>query len=212
MPSSNQSVEDVAAVELAHRQQIECGDEESHPAGKSHRRECQLRGMDAGPQPVRQQHEAKRNARNDCIGRSAASSQPRVQHPPGERRNRQYEAGNRARYGNIQKHTPGENRRTDADEGPHGSNERWRGDEVRVAHAQAIMAAGEIVAQFVRQQDGEERTGEGQPRSEPTRVLKNAAERSKREVRAEGWAPGRVVCGDSRPSNHGAEGSHSKKK
>ena len=54
---------------------------------------------------------------------------------------------------------------------PKRADQRWEGNEVRISGMDVMVAAGEVVAEFMNEQDGEQSEREGQ-----------AAERARMDV------------------------------
>ncbi len=81
------------------------------------------------------------------------------------------EAHERARSANIKKGAVGANGRADQDESAERANERRKREEVRIAGANVMMAAGEEVAEFVGKKNGEQREGEGEASKESGGML-----------------------------------------
>ena len=86
------------------------------------------------------------------------------------------EAGQRSGDPDIEQHALGIDGGADADEGAEGADERRRGQEIRQAGVHAVVHAGEVVAEFVRQQDGQQRERERQAPAAATRVASTAAQ------------------------------------
>ena len=81
------------------------------------------------------------------------------------------EAHKRARSANIKEGAVGTNGGADQNESAERANERWKGKEVRIAGANVMVAAGEEVAEFVGEKNGEQREGEGEAGEESGRML-----------------------------------------
>ncbi len=79
-----------------------------------------------------------------------------------ERGDRDDKADERAGGADVEERAGGANGRTDEDERAQGADECGEGDEERIAGANVVVAAGEEVAEFVGEKNGEEREGEGE--------------------------------------------------
>jgi len=95
----------------------------------------------------------------------------RKRQPGTQRRNQKYKSRQRPRHSNIEKDALAVNRRTDADESPQRPRKRrWRGQEKRQCGVHSIVHTRQIVSQFVRHQDGQQRQRKRQPREEQLRT------------------------------------------
>jgi hypothetical protein len=72
--------------------------------------------------------------------------------------------------------------RANEDESAEGAIDIWKGNEEGIARPNVMMAAGEKVAQFVGEKDGEKSEREGQSRSETRGVLVEERESAKKFV------------------------------
>ena len=74
------------------------------------------------------------------------------------------EPDERARRADVEQRALRSNRRANQDESAKRADQRWKWNEVRIAGMNVMMAAGEIVTEFVREQNRKQREREGQVR------------------------------------------------
>ena len=88
-----------------------------------------------------------------------------VENAVDQRGNRENKAYKRARSAHVEESPGGADRRANQNEGPKGTDERGERNKVWVTGADMMMAAGEEMAEFMSQQDGEQGDGEGEART-----------------------------------------------
>lgn len=158
----------MAAVQLCCGKEIERGGEQPNPGSTADGVKQESAGRNARPveqggEKTEQQWGSENDVRALCIGE--ARNDLRVQDTVGESRNCENEAHERARAANIKESTRRANRGTNQDEGAESANQRRKGNEERVAGANAVMAAGEEVAEFMCEENREQSESEREPRS-----------------------------------------------
>src|ERR1700722_16554354 len=144
-----QAVDYVAAIELPGRQQVQRGGKEADPGGPADRRQQQRGGIRAGMKQFDENAHQRRIAKNDSgIGLSAwnnLGSRDGV----GHQRNRDHESGDGPGDANIEKRAAGGDGRANAQESAEGSEQGRRRNEIRIADIDAVILAGEIVAELM---------------------------------------------------------------
>jgi competence protein ComEC len=165
-------VEEMTAVELSDREQVQTGGQLPQPAGQEHRPHPQvLGGGGASPAPPRQRAHQQRVSELDGgllrLHLPGLSGEDAV----GQGGNEQREAGQRPGDGDVEQRPPGRNRRADADEGSERAEQERRGQKVGPGGFDAVRAAGEEMPQLVRAEDRQngERVSRPVPEA-PTRL------------------------------------------
>jgi primosomal protein N' (replication factor Y) len=165
---AEQRVDDVAAVELAHRHQVEGGDEEAEPAGGGERphQEClALRRRSAQPlvAPLQQERLSERNE----VGRARRRRRYHagIERAEDQHRDAHHEPCERSRDADVEERLPVGDRPADADEGAERADEAQDGhrDEVGQRRVDAVAEAGDVVAHLVRDQDRHQPEHEHRP-------------------------------------------------
>lgn len=183
---TGEGVENVAAVELTNGKEIERGGEQADPGGAGYRMEIDVRGGDAGENGLDGEPEERRVAEcevalvgdtRDDLAESEADTEG------GQQKD---ESGEGAGDADIKKIAAGENGCADADEGAEGSDEGGGGEEVGQGGIDAVVEAGEVMAELVGEEDGEEGEGEGETRGEEEGLLPEGEEEVKILVELKG--------------------------
>src|SRR5258708_8779176 len=89
-----------------------------------------------------------------------------MENAEGERGNRQNEPHEGTGSAHVKECTSGTNRRTNQNECAERADERRKGNKKRVAGADVMMAAGAKMAEFMREQNGEQGEGKRKARRE----------------------------------------------
>ena len=180
MQVAGDGVEDVAAVELSHRQQVERGREHADPRRQregvevEHRARRQPAVEDEGEQVDREvgaravEHHGRRTGRLGDHGRS------RPRHAEHEEWHQRDEAGDRTGDADVEQLLLGVIRARMRMNAPKVPRPERSGQEVRRGRRHPVTAAGEEVAELVAAQDDQQREREGeaevqQSRSRPHR-------------------------------------------
>ena len=157
-------IEDVAAIELAGGDEVERGDEEAHPGGdqdrvrddeaeRTRRRDGEVEQSVHGREGERRLHGVDDGSR----GNSWTRLRPRARATRAMRKPAMGPAAPMTRRA-----ARVAMRDVDADDGAEGSGERRGGQQLGEGGADAEVAAGEVVAELVREQDADEGEREGQ--------------------------------------------------
>ena len=169
---AGQCIEDVAAVQLAGGQQVERGGEDADPRGAPDRVQQQGLVRNARPQQGFEDALDQRAAEYDKRFLIAGKDKFRLGDGQGQRRHRDEETDQRAGDGHIEQSATIDDRRANSDESAEGADERGRGNEIWIRGVDAVVAAGEVVAEFVGEQDAHERRGEGNAQEKQARFEK----------------------------------------
>ena len=163
----------MAAVQLAHREQVHGSHEQTDPCGAANGRKEKRAGVHAGVQDGVEKSLQQRHAESDVgvIEIREARHKFRMNDSIEKSRDGEDETDERARSANIKEGAVGANGGADQNESAERANERRKGKEVRIAGANVMMAAGKEVAEFVGKKNGEQREGEGEAREESGRML-----------------------------------------
>ncbi len=136
---------------------------------------CTKTSMPSGMRPKaeigHEPHEERVTEGDDIALGNRAHPRPREAQP--QRGQRHQQPGERARGGDVEEGLPVPRGRAHPDHRAQGAEQeerRRRGDEVRQAHRRAVGPRGEVVAELVRAQDGEEGEGERQPIEQAARL------------------------------------------
>jgi len=177
--------QDVAAVQLRRRQKIECRGEESDPSRAADRVKEKRGRRDSRAKYSGEKSQQQRRSENNfgVIGVREARDNSRVEDAVYQRGRCKEEAYNGAGGADIEQGAGRSNRRTDQDKRSESADERGKRNEKRVARANMVMAAGEEVAELVREKDREQRQGKGKARGEACRILVEKRERPKEFVK-----------------------------
>jgi hypothetical protein len=157
-----EGAQDVAAIKLRDWKQIERGGEEADPRGSTDGGKQQQACIDAGVKERVQKTKDERRAENKIgvSGIGETENNLRMKDPVNERWYGECKAYKRARGADIEESAIGANGRADEDEGAKGADEGWEGNEEGIAGADVMITAGKEVAEFVDEENSEEREGE----------------------------------------------------
>ena len=107
-----------------------------------------------------------------------------------ERGNSYEEAHEWSGGANVKERASVANRGTDEDEGAERADQRGERNEERIAGMNVVVAAGEKMAEFVGEQDGQERQGEGESGGEGERLAIDEREGMNEFVPGDGFVVG----------------------
>src|ERR1700736_3946107 len=153
-------IQDMPAVELPAREQVKRCGEQTYPGRTSYWVEKQVAWRHARPQQGQQDPQRERIAEDDARMRRRQWNHSRVCNGDGQRRNREEKSHHGSRQAYIEERFAIADRGSDADERAEGSDQRWRGNKIGIASRNTVIAAGKVVAQFMRQQNAEQRESE----------------------------------------------------
>jgi hypothetical protein len=150
--------EDVTAVKLAGGEEIERGGEEADPGGTADRVEKEEVRIDAGTEEGVEEPEEERNAEDDGvlvgIGMGDGGDKAGMKNAVEKGRDGKGEADQWAGSANVKESAGGANGRAHEDEGAEGADEGWKGNKKGIAGANVVVAAGEVMTEFVGEKDG----------------------------------------------------------
>ena len=157
-------VENVPAIELSDRQQVEHGDEHPQPPSEGHRAQRhRSRGVRELPEQQRHNRVPERpdpppdrnlHSRRDRLRRRVAMRESNPEH--GERDD---ETGDRSRRADVEQLPAVVQNRAESDEGterPDSDGRRRSRKEMGRRHIHLVLARGQIVTHLVTKEDGEE--------------------------------------------------------
>jgi hypothetical protein len=152
MGARTEGTKNVAAIELARRQEIERSREEPDPGGAADGMEKETAGVDTGMNDGCEEAQDERNAEDDLgvSGIRESGNNLGMEDSINECRNGENEADKRARRADIEEGACGTDRGSDENECAKSADERRSGDEEGVAGANMVMAAGEEMTKFMR--------------------------------------------------------------
>jgi hypothetical protein len=161
---SAERAENVAAVELGDGKKIERGSEKSNPGGAADGMKKKCAGGNAGMQNGDEEAQKEWDAKSEVHVLRVVESGDNfgVQDTVDERGNGKNKADEWAGSADVKEGTGGANRRTNENEGAESADERGKGNEKRITGADVMMAASEEVAEFVREENGEQCESERQ--------------------------------------------------
>src|SRR5579859_328592 len=167
-----QGAKNVAAIELRGGKKIERGGEEPDPGGAADRMQEKIACVRAVAKQRREKLQKERSAEDEFIvgGNGQPGNEFGVQYAVDERGDGDDETDERAGGADVEERAIGANGRTDENKGAQRADKRWERDEERIAGTDVVMAAGEQVAEFVSEKNGEQCEGEGQAGGESQRV------------------------------------------
>lgn len=188
MSAGADGAKNVSAIELARWKEIQGGSEEADPSGAADRVEEENVGRrarvnDPGKEAKKQRH-AEDNVR--MRGVDDAGCDLGVKNAEEERGHCKNEAYQWAGRADIEERAGGANRRTNHDEGAESADERWEGNEKRIARMNVVVAAGEEVAEFVSEKNDEQCDGKGQAGEKASRILVEKSEGAKEVIERDG--------------------------
>ena len=159
MSARTQRTKDVAAIELARGQEIQRSGEEPDPGGAAYGMEKEIDGVYAGMKDGRKEMQEQWNAEDDVGmgGVRESGNNLGVENSVNQCGNGENEADQRARRADIEQGASGTDRRANKDKRAKGADESGSGNKEGVAGADMVMAAGEEMAKFMRQENRHER-------------------------------------------------------
>src|SRR5579864_6918800 len=159
-----QGAKNVAAIELRGGKKIERGGEEPDPGGAADRMQEKIAGVRAVAKQRCEKLKQEWSAEDEFVvgGNGQSGNEFGVQYAVDERGDGDDKADERAGGADVEERAVGTNGRTDENKGAQRADKRWERDEERIAGTDVMMAAGEEVAEFVSEKNGEQREGEGQ--------------------------------------------------
>jgi competence protein ComEC len=189
-------VQEMAAVELPGRKQVQAGRQLSEPGGQEHRPHEEIRrgggGAPAPPdQGAHQQRVAELEGRVLRLHAARAGSEHAVR----QRRDQQRESGQRPRHGDVEQGPPTRDRRADADEGAEGAEQKWRRKKVGPGGIDSVIAAGEEVSQLVRAENRQNGDGITRPVAEALTGQIGRGDGAEKQCRREPAAQKRAGAG-----------------
>ena len=168
LEAAEDGVDRVPAVELPERQQVQRRHEEPEPRGEEDRMldDVHARVRRAGEELLEELDEDRVLEDHGPFRERGGRIDPRVRDAPREKGDGHGEPGDRARHGHVEELALVADLLADADEGAHRPDEGdlgRKGDEVRRRRVDAVAAAHQIVAELVRQEDGQKGKREHEP-------------------------------------------------
>ena len=162
---AEERIQDMAAVQLADRQQIQGSRQNTHPGGSRHRMQADVRPRHSREENSFQQTQQQRRPENKIAVSTDSRQNPRKQQPAEsvpepETRNPAIGPAN----AHIEQRPPRVDGRPDTDKGAERADQRRSRQKIGQRGVDPVPQASNIMAQFVRQQDGQQRQGKGQTR------------------------------------------------
>lgn len=209
------AAKDVAAVKLAGGEEIERSGEEADPGRAANGREEKRIGVDAGMEDGVEEVEKKRSAEEDVglrgVGMGERGNDGGVKHAVEQRGNGEEKADDGAGSADVKEGAGGANGRTNEDEGAEGADEAGKRDKEWIGGVNVMAAAGEEMAEFVGEENGEEREREGQAGEKTGGIFVQEREGAEEFVDGGGLLVG-VGDGELRASDKaGGEGAEKKR-
>jgi hypothetical protein len=173
MQARADGTEDMAAVQLADRKEVQGGHEQTNPRGAADGRKEKRAGVNAGVEEGVKKSQQQRHAEGDIglIEIREARHEFRVNDSVEKSRDGEDEAHKRARSANIKEGAVGANGGADQNKSAERADEGRKRKEVRIAGANVVMTAGEEVAEFVGKKNSEQREREREARKKSGRML-----------------------------------------
>src|SRR5579862_991021 len=187
-----QRAEDVAAVELRGGEEIERSGEESDPGGAAYgmkKNVCdrRVRIKDRGESA---EDEGRAEDGADVIWIGKAGHDFGVKDAEDECGDGDDEADERSGGADVEECASRADRGANHDEGAEGTDQRWEGNEIGIRRMDVMVSAGEVVAEFVNEQDAEKRQSEGQTADKRERMLVEKCERIQEFIEVDGFVFG----------------------
>jgi hypothetical protein len=150
--------EDVTTVELAGGEEVERSSEEADPSGAANGMEKEEVRIDAGTEEGVEEPEKERDAEDDGvlvrIGMGDGRDNGGVKDAVEKGGDGKDEANQWTGSANVEESAGGANGRAHEDESAESAYEGWKGNEEGVAGANVMVAAGEVMTEFVGEKDG----------------------------------------------------------
>ena len=173
MERSAEGTKNVTAIELGDWEKIEGSGEESDPSGAANGVKQQGAGRDAwmknGSEKSKQERRTKDQVHVLQVGEARDGFG--VQNAISEGWDGEDKADKRSGSTYIEQRSRGTNGRTNQDESAEGAHKRGERHKERIAGADVVMAASEVMTEFVCEKDGQERESERQSSEERGRVF-----------------------------------------
>jgi competence protein ComEC len=188
--AARQRVEDVAAVKLSHRQEIEPGGQEPDPGRHEGRMEPHhVPGLQAGEGQRIEQLEQQAGGEADLARARRQPRDGRVRETVGQDRQGDDEPGDRSGDADVEQGAARGDGGADPDHGAEGAQKRRAGDEIGQGGADPVAPAGDVVPHLVRAEDQDDRDGvrnaeipvpgiEGDVQHRPPRVIVQGQKRA----------------------------------
>jgi hypothetical protein len=179
MLAAGQAVNDVPAIKLPQRKQVQRRGKKSHPRRAPNRVDQQPRGIDVGMKQFDKESHQWRLAENDRRG--ALHSWNNSGSRDGKRHHRRsdHKSRHRPRQSNVKQRPASGDRRTNANECAKSAKQSGRRNEIRIAHVDAIKFAGVIMPQLVRQQNSKQGKRKRNAKEQQLRVPEGQDHRGK---------------------------------
>jgi hypothetical protein len=164
MRARTDRADDVAAVELADGKKVERSGEKADPCSATHRMQEQVADVRVGMYDGGDEMQDQRSA-EDYVGAGVAGERRNdfcVEHAVDECGQSYDESDEWAGSADVEQRARGTYGRADEYERAECANERRTWNEEWIGGANVVMAAGIVVAEFVRQKNCEEREREGE--------------------------------------------------
>ena len=213
MKARAQRAEDVSAVELSGGEQVEGSGEEADPRGAANWVKKDVRDGRMRIEKRRESMNDERRAQDgaDVFWIGEAGHDFGVKDAEDECGQRDDESEERAGGADVKECALGSNRRADEDECAECAYEAGERHEIGIAGVDVMVAAGEIVAEFVNQENGQECEREGKARDESEWMFVEQRERVEEFIEVDGFVFG-VGGGEVRAGYEaGAESEKEKK-
>ena len=187
----------MSAVELRGREEIERGGEEADPSGAADRMKKNVGDRRVGIEECGQSMEDEGGAEDgaDVVWIGEAGNDFCVQDAEDERGDGYDEADERAGGADVKERAAGANRRANHDESAEGADQRRKWDKEGIAGVDVVVAAGEVVSEFVHEQDGEKCQREREAADECKRMFVEKSERVQEFIEVDRFVFG-VSCGE----------------
>lgn len=184
MKARKDRAKDVTAIELASGKEIQGSGEEADPCGTTDGIEKDDARGRAGVKERGEKAEEQRSAENDFGVRRVndAGRNFSVNKAEEQRRNADEKSDERSRRTDIKESTVGAHWRADENECAEGANQGWEWNEEWITRMNVMVAAGEEMAEFVGEKDGEESCGERHAGEKAERILVEKGEGAEKLV------------------------------
>lgn len=158
----------VAAIELAHGKQIQCGGEKADPRGATDGMEHEVGGVGIGLKNSGHEFQDERHT-EDYVGigiEIQSGDDASMEYSVSQCGQSEEKAHQRTRGAHIEERATGTNGRADQNEGAESSDQGRSRNEKRIGGINVMMAAGEIMSEFMREKNGQKGKCERQPGQE----------------------------------------------
>lgn len=188
MNAGADGAKDMSAIELARREKIQRGGEETDPRSTTDRIEKENAGRRAGVNDPREKAKKQRHAENNVRVRGVndAGSDLGMKDAKDESGQGKDEADQGAGSADIEEGARGANRRTNHDESAERADERWERNKKWIARMNVMVAAGEEVAEFMGEKNDEQCGGKRQASEKASGILVKKSEGAKKVIERDG--------------------------